>query len=392
MTAELIPASLLLRIGESLRVTPATVGTLVAAWALTIAVASLPLTRLLAARVGRRTLLPAVLLVLGLATLGTALAPTFGWALTSRVVAAAAHGLFWSLLVSTVAAMVPAGVMGRAVAVVQAGPVLAGIVGIPLGAFAGSHLGWRASIAALATLILLAAAVVRVLPLPRTVATPSSAGQGRSSLRPALVAAVAGGLTLTGHFALYTYVSPLLQTYGGHSPTAVAGLLFVFGIAGAAGIAAAGPLSDRYPESALRWVIVAFVVSAAMLTLVAAPVVVAIAVLALWGAMIGILPPAFQTHLLRVAPPDRRDAAGALTVTIFNIGIGAGSALGGLVASRGSVGALPWVAAAVIGVGVLVLARPADRTTDRVARFRRASLARSAREGASLGGDGGGRG
>lgn len=259
---------------------------------------------------------------------------------------------------------------------------------------AGNHLGWRASIGGLATLILLAAAAVATLPLPHAVAPSAPAGARRSSLRPALVAAVAGGLTLTGHFALYTYVSPLLQTYAGHSPTTVAGLLFAFGIAGVVGIAAAGPVPDRYPASALRGVIVAFAVSVALLSLVTGPVPVAALVVALWGAMIGILPPAVQTHLLRVASPERRDAAGALTVTIFNLGIGAGSALGGLVASRGSLGALPWIAAAVAGVGVLVLAWPGAGVppAGSAARSRRIATDRSTREGAGLSGDGRGSG
>ena len=63
--------------------------------------------------------------------------------------------------------------------------------------------------------------------------------------------ALAGGLMLTGHFLLYTYVAPLLQQLGGHDARDRAVLLLVFGLAGPVGIALSGPLSDRFPRR--RW-------------------------------------------------------------------------------------------------------------------------------------------
>lgn len=359
VTAELLPAGLLLELGADLAVPESTAGLLVTAWALTVAGSSIMLVRA-TARVPRRLLLPLALLVFALATAGTAVAPTYGWALLSRVVAAAAHGVFWALLVPTTAAFVAPAVVGRAVSVVLAGPVLAGVVGIPLGAAIGAAVGWRTSFGLLAGLLVVTALAVRTLRLPEPPAGPRPGGP-RDPARPAiLLTALGGGLVLTGHFALYTYVAPLLREFGGYDATARAALLLVFGLTGLGGIALSGPLSDRYPSQALAWVSVALAAGAGLLALIGVNLAAAVAAIAVWGVLIGLLPAVFQTRLLRMAAPGAEAVTGAIGVTVLNLGIAAGAALGGAVLAAHGVGALPLAAAAVItvaAIGLLVESR-----------------------------------
>ena len=365
VTTELLPASLLLHIGDDLHVTPATAGGLVSAWAATIVVASVPLTRL-TARVPRRRLIPAFLLVIALSTIGTALAPSYGWVMAGRITAAGAHGLFWSLLVPTVATLVPSARVGRAVSVVLAGPALAGIVGIPLGATAGAALGWRTSFAALAVMLILAAVALRAHPLPDP-PPPSVPREGRDPARWTVIGvAAAGGGVLVGHFLLYTYIAPLLHEFGGYDTAASGVLLFVFGTAGVLGPAAAGALSDRFPRQALGWVAVAFAAGSAALLLLDVHLVMAIVVVAAWGALIGLLPPVFQTRLLRIASPGREAASGAIGITVLNLGIATGAFVGGRVLDTWQADALPVVATAVTAVaaaGLIVDGRRGRRPT-----------------------------
>ncbi|MFD8692535.1 MFS transporter [Streptomyces sp. NPDC059651] len=354
VTTELLPASMLLQISDGLDITPATAGGLVGAWALTIAVASVPLTRL-TARIPRRRLFTLILLLLTLATTGTALAPSYGWALTSRITAAAAHGLFWSLLVPTVATLVPPARTGRAVSVVLTGPAMASIVGIPLGATVGVSLGWRVSFGALAALLALAALGIRSLPLPDA-PQPAPRQEGRDpALWTVLGVALAGGLVITGHFLLYTYIAPLLKQFGGYDNATSGILLFVFGAAGVVGTLGAGSLSDRFPRQALGWVSAAFAGSAASLLLLDLHLSVAVVVIAGWGVLIGLLPPVFQMHLLRIASPGREAASGAIGITVLNLGIATGATLGGAVLDNRQAGALPAVAAAVIAAATFGL-------------------------------------
>jgi MFS transporter, DHA1 family, inner membrane transport protein len=146
--------------------------------------ASIPLTRLTVG-IPRRRLIPVILLLLAAATAGTALAPAYGWAVATRIVAAAAHGLFWSLLVPTVATLVPPARTGRrTVSVVLAGPAVAGVAGIPLGATLGAAIGWRVCFAALAVLLALAAAATAALRLPEPARPAGSATGSPAGRRP----------------------------------------------------------------------------------------------------------------------------------------------------------------------------------------------------------------
>ena len=364
VTTELLPASLLLELRADLGVTEQVAGLLVAAWAVTVAVTSVLLVRL-TARTSRATLLPFVLAVLAAATVLTALAPSFPWALGSRVVAAAAHGLFWSLLVSTAAGLAPPARVGRAVAVVLAGPALAGVVGIPLGAAAGAALGWRVSFGLLAGLLAIAVPAVRALSLPDPAPVP--AGSGRAATPAVVLSALAGGLMLTGHFLLYTYVAPLLQELGGYDARARSLLLLVFGLAGLVGIAVSGPLSDRFPGAALLGVGAALAVAVAALRLVGAGSVVATAAVGLWGVLVGLLAPVFMTRLLRLAPPGREATVGAVGVAVLNLGIAAGATAGGAVVTLVGVRALPGVAAVAVAAACAVLLGGAALRTGRTA-------------------------
>jgi predicted MFS family arabinose efflux permease len=358
VTVELLPAGLLLEIGTDLGVTEQAAGLLVAVWAVTVAVTGLPLVRL-TARMPRATLLPLALAVFAAATTLTALAPSFPLALAGRLVAAAAHGVFWSLIVSTAALLVPPPLVGRAVAVVLAGPALAGVVGIPAGAAVGAALGWRVSFGVLAALLAVAAPAVRWSAPPDPAPAPAAPG----GIRGTAVAgtALAGGLMLTGHFLLYTYVAPLLQELGGFDARARALLLIAFGLAGLVGAAVAGPVSDRFRGGALLGVGTLLALGAAALPLVSAGPLVAAAVIGLWGALIGVLPPVFMTRLLRLAPPGREATVGAVGVAVLNLGIAAGATAGGVLVDRVGVRALPPTAAVAVAAACAVLLLPAVR-------------------------------
>jgi DHA1 family inner membrane transport protein len=349
VTAELLPASVLLPMSDGLGVKPSTAGMLVSAWAVTVAVLSLPLVRW-TRRLPRRRILAGTLGALSIATGLTALAPTFEVALASRTLAAAAHGLFWSLLVATAAVLAPPERLGRAVSIVLAGPAVAGAVGVPVAGAIGWTIGWRASFAAVAALMIAAAFAVAGLRLPDVPSQPPASSGRAAGMAPVVAIAIAGGLVLTGHFMLYTFVAPILQDIVGFDAGSRGVMLTIFGGAGVAGIMLSGPLSDRWPRHALSGVTVAFAASAASLTLLDRGLAAAAATVVIWGVLIGLLPPVFQARIVRTAPPAAQAAAGAAAITVLNIGIALGAAVGGGVLNAYGAAALAPAAAVVISV------------------------------------------
>jgi DHA1 family inner membrane transport protein len=362
VTMELIPTGLLPEIAADLRVSPSAAGSLVAVWAVTLAASSLLLVRA-TRRLPRQRVIAVAVLVCGLGTLASAAAPTLAVAVGARLVGAAAHGLVWALLVPHAASLVPPERLGRAVSIVLAGPTAATVLGVPLATALGGVLGWRATFAMLAVLTLPPA---WILLTGRAEERPAASGAGGAwwrdpSMAVVLRAAGATAALLAGHFAAATYVA-VLVTDAAHLPgSAVPWVLLVFGAAGVAGLAVAGRLSDRRPEAALPMTAVAFAAGLAALALLGVHPVLALVVVALWGFLVGLLPPVFQTRVARIAAPEVRDVAGAVAITALNVGIAGGAVLGGVVLAGSGTSGLVVTSAALAAAGAAALVRPRAR-------------------------------
>ena len=356
VTIELSPTGLLPVIAADLAVSPSAAGSLVATWAVTLAATSLALVRA-TRRLPRERVLAVALLVCSAATLATAVAPSLGAAVVARVVGAAAHGLVWALLVPHVTGLVPPERLGRAVSTVLVGPTAASVLGVPAAAWLGGVVGWRWTLALLAVLALPPALVLlRGRTVRRdAVGTAAGAWWRDPSARPVVRTAAGTAALLAGHFAAATYLAVLVTDGAGLPDGAVPAVLLVFGLAGVPGLAVAGPLSDRRPATALPVVAVGFAAALAALLLIGTHPAVAVAAVAVWGVLTGLLPPVFQTRMARIAAPGIRDVAGAVAITALNVGIAAGAALGGLVLARCGPTGLVLAAAGVAAAGALVL-------------------------------------
>jgi len=371
VTTDLVPAGLLPQLSGSLHVPQARAGLLVSAFAIASAAAAIPVTAALRG-LPRRAVLRSVLAGFALLNAVTAISPWYPLTFAARLLAGVMGGALWSMLAGYAARMVPAARRGRATAVVLAGITVALSAGVPAGTALAGALGWRAVFGLLAALaLLLAAGAGRAVPAiagepaarrrsrPGWQRRPSRPGQpGRPPLRqvasgpgvPAVLAVT--GLLLTGHQALYTYVAPF-------APGRAGLVLLVFGVATVAGIWVTGLVADAHLRTALLAALA--MVAAAMLALGVAgrQAAVLLAAVALWGAAFGGAPALLQTALVDAAGPARADVATALQTTVYNAGIAAGSAAGGLVLGRAGAGGLPWVTLALsaAALGVAAIAR-----------------------------------
>ena len=76
--------------------------------------------------------------------------------------------------------------------------------------------------------------------------------------------------------------------------------------------------SDRWPQHSVTGVAIALTASAASLQRLGQSLVVAVLVVAIWGLLIGTLPPVFMTRLLRTASPSQQATAGTIGVAVLN--------------------------------------------------------------------------
>ncbi|MEV4686405.1 MFS transporter [Microbacterium sp. LWH3-1.2] len=332
VTAESLPAGLMLEMARDLGVDPLRVGLLVSVWAIVVIATSIPLTRA-TRRIDRRVVVAVSLAVFAVANVATALAPTYEFAFATRAVAAVAHGVFWAIVIVYASSLLSGGQLGRGLALVTGGGTAATVLGLPVATALAQLTSWRVSFAVMGVGMLLLAAVV-YRRLPRSVVEPVAAGRREPlrhdrSLPPLVAFGIAGLLIGLAQFLSFVYIRPYLAESAGIADGWASVLLFVFGAAGMVGVAVAGTLADRFPRTALTATLLLFAGAFAALALLPrAPFVVVIAV-ALWGAGTGAMFPLIQTALMRAASDRLRDLASASIVVLFNVGIAGGSWAGG---------------------------------------------------------------
>lgn len=249
-TDDYVIAGVLPELAADLAVSEAAAGQLVTVFSLTVALAA-PVAAVLLARVPRRRLFAAALLVFASANLAAAATPSFALLLGWRVLAALAAASMTPALFAYAARHAPPGRVGRFIAIVSLGVTGSIALGVPLGTWIGGALGWRSTFAVMALAGLAAlVALWATLPRPHDEAPPSGLGvQLRTLSRaPISLGLLATGALMTGSMMMLTYLAPYLAAVGG---SGIDERAVAFGLAGVAGmlgiwlggvaLAAAGP-------------------------------------------------------------------------------------------------------------------------------------------------------
>ncbi|GAA3552586.1 MFS transporter [Microlunatus spumicola] len=355
---EALPAGILPAVSRSLSVSEAAAGQIVTIYAVGSVLGAVPLT---AASVGwnrRRVLLTALA---GFVLTNTVVAFSTGYSLTmsARFVNGVAAGMLWSLMAGYAQRLVRPEQRGRATAIALAGTPVALSVGVPVGTFAAGLVGWRWTLGAISALTLLLIAWV-VAGVPDR---PGQARQGRASLagaiaRPGVVPVLATALAFVlAHNVLYTYMAPFLA--GTRPGSRVDTVLLAFGVSSLISIWLTGVLIDRHLRPLVLGSIVLFTVAATTLAVFSGLAWVVYVAVAAWGFAFGGAAPLLQTAAAEAGGDDVVDVIQSMIVTTWNLGIGAGAILGGILLSRAGPTALAWVPAGLLTVslGIALSAR-----------------------------------
>ncbi len=330
LTTEFVVAGLLPEIAGDLQVSVAQAGLLITVFALGMVVGS-PTMALLTRRLPRRTTLVLALVVFAAGHVVVALGSSFPLLLGARFVTAFATGAFWS--VASVAATRAAGpgAGARALGLVGAGGMLANVVGVPLGAFAGQLSGWRGPFWALAALSLAAAPLIaRYVPREergrQPVSLRSELGAMRSGRLWLVLAACA--TTTGGVLSAYSYIAPLLTDRAGIAPGWVPLVLVGFGVGSLIGTIVGGRLGDSRPHAttvAVAASTTAVLLAVYLLSTHAVPTVLVVVLLGLLGLSALPVLSAVAVRFAGVAPT----LGVAMSVSAYNLGTAVGSGIAG---------------------------------------------------------------
>ncbi|WP_340028795.1 MFS transporter [Paenibacillus sp. FSL H7-0940] len=325
---ESLPAGLLPQIAKDLGITEALTGQLVTLYAIGSLVAAIPLT---AATRGwrRRPLLLVCISGFLVFNTVTALSSDYILTLAARFMAGVSAGVLWGMTAGYARRMVPDSLKGKAMAVAMVGTPVALALGVPIGSFLSSYVGWRLifGMVSLLTVALIVWVLWRMpdfagepagerLPLHKVFLIPG--------VRPILFVVLAWMLA---HNILYTYISPYLaQTVFANRVDLI---LLIFGFTSIVGIWLTGMLIDRF----LRRLVIISLASFALASVVMGiathqPVIIILGVM-IWGLTFGGAATLLQTAIAQ-AGGKSTDVAQSMLVTAWNLAIGGGGIIGGI--------------------------------------------------------------
>lgn len=337
-TSEFMPIGLLSDIAADLAISDARAGLLISVYAWVVALMSLPLMIMVSKSELKRLLLSVIALFV-VSHVASAFAEGYYTLMLSRIGVACSHAIFWSIAPPLAVRTVPDGKRALGLSTIATGSSVAMVVGLPLGRVVGLYVGWRMtflSIAIISALIFIFIAVV----------FPKLQSRGKFAFKqlPALLhnrvlvgVFIMSVLFATAHYTGYSYIEPFLGKVASMSPDVVTLVLIVFGASGMLGSIA---FSKYYMANRRRFMLVMTLGPALCLLLLqvaAASLLSVVAVCIMWGAMATAFNITFQDNTIRFAPENATSIGMSIFSGIFNLGIGSGAYVGGLVVSHLSI-------------------------------------------------------
>ena len=360
----MIISPILPRIGEELGIADAVLGTLVTAYSLNVGIFAV-LAGPVSDRIGRRRIL---LLGAGVMT-GALLLHAFvvGYVsfLAVRVLAGMAGGILSGAAVSYIGDYFPYNRRGWATGWVMSGAAFGQILGIPLGVVLAGEMGFRVPFylfaATMALTVLLLWTRVPQPPVRRSTERLTWRGAARgywAMLREPGVAAAAFAffLMFLGVSLYVVYLPTWLEAAHGATPSQIATLFLVGGIANVATGPQAGKLSDRIGRKGL---VIASCIGLSIVMAGTVPLVRTIA----WAyplffvsmVLVAMRVSPFSALLTALVESERRGSLMSLTVAQGQLGFAAGAAIAGPMYTEAGYGSNTILAAvSVLAMGVVV--------------------------------------
>lgn len=337
-TSEFMPIGLLTDIAFDLNISDTRAGLLISVYAWVVALMSLPL-MILVSKMELKRLLLGITALFVVSHIISAIADGYYMFMLSRIGVACAHAIFWSIASPLAVRIVPNGRRALGLSTIATGSSVAMVIGLPLGRVIGLYIGWRMTFFCLGVI---AAAIFVLIAM----VFPRLESRGKFSVKklPILLynkvlvgVFVMSVLFATAHYTGYSYIEPFLGRIANMPQDVVTATLVFFGASGMLGSIA---FSKYYMSNRYRFIFVVTFGTALSLILMqvaAFSMFTMILVCIFWGAMATAFNIAFQDNTIRFAPKEATSIAMSIFSGIFNLGIGCGAYIGGLVVSNTSV-------------------------------------------------------
>jgi predicted MFS family arabinose efflux permease len=253
--------------------------------------------------------------------------------LVGRAMLGSALGGFWTLAVAAAPRLVQPKDAAKATAIILAGVTCATVIGVPLGTFIASFSTWRLAFAATAGLVAIAL-------LSQAILVPSlpSASALRIAdfkillIRPHIqMSMLMVALIFGAHFSTYTYIAPVLEQ--DFSLPSITLLLLGFGFFGFFSNAIISLVVEAHLKKTIAIMTLLMLGAVSSMMLLGHSHIGETAAMLIWGVAFGALPLCFSVWIQR-GTTDFPEAGSAMFVSIIQVAIAIGSAVGGAIVDR----------------------------------------------------------
>ncbi|WP_407708287.1 MFS transporter [Bacillus altitudinis] len=354
-TIEYIITGIIQMVAHDLHVTTSTAGLLVTSLALSAAIGA-PIVIALTINMDRRKILTWTLIIFILSNFITSISHSFEMVMITRILQGISGGTAIVVAMAVATRLVEREKRGTAIGIILMGLSSSLVLGVPIGTFLSSMIGWKALFAAIGVITLIPLIVVyRRIPSMKE-QEPVTLRMQLSILKDKrILLAVAVTLFYVGGYStLFTYLTPYLQASANLSITEISGILLLAGICSFLGSSLGGMAADKKgPIFTIFSGIILQIMMLMLLAFVTGNLVVMVAVIMVWMIATWSTSPAQQLYLVTLVPKSP-DIALSVNTSFIQFGFALGSGLGGIVLSRTSILHLSWISAGTVLLALLM--------------------------------------
>ena len=351
-TSEFMPIGLLTDIAGSFSISESKAGMLITVYSWIVMLLSLPLI-LLVSKIDFRKLFMGTIALFGICQIMSVLAPSYGVLMASRIGVACTHAIFWSIASPVAIRLVNDEHRSFALSMVVTGTSIATIAGLPLGRLVGQYMGWRVTFL-IVGIIAFAVLVYMAFVFPKIASGEQFHVRDLPALlkNPVLICLyVQTILFVLGYYTVYSYIEPFMQQVAKLQNNVITIVLLIFGATGLLGSYLFSKLYDRHRFAFIGTVMATLLVWLLLLLPASKSLATMVILCALWGITAMAFNVTTQSEVIR-----RAAVATAIYSGLFNLGIGGGSWVGGIVCDKGAISYIGFVGAVFAVISVLFFA------------------------------------
>ncbi len=348
-TSEFMPIGLLTDIAKSFSISESKAGMLITVYSWIVMLLSLPLI-LLVSKIDFRKLFMGTIALFGICQIMSVIAPTYGVLMASRIGVACTHAIFWSIASPVAIRLVNEEHRSFALSMVVTGTSIATIAGLPLGRLVGQYMGWRVTflivgIIAFAFPKIASGEQFHVKDLPALLKNPVL-----------ICLYIQTILFVLGYYTVYSYIEPFMQQVAKLQNNVITVVLLIFGAMGLLGSYLFSKLYDKHRFAFIGTVMATLLVWLLLLLPASKTLATMVLLCAFWGITAMAFNVTTQSEVIRSVDEKSSAVATAIYSGLFNLGIGGGSWIGGIVCDKGAISYIGFVGAVFAVISVLFFA------------------------------------